>query len=118
MESTKVSQVIMALNEKLDPQGLMFVKSVVEKVDDKNYDAVLASISGLKSPTTVLIMSIFFGQFGVDRFMTGRIGSGICKLIFGWLTLGIWWLVDVIKAKKATCSYNLRKLQMTLNMMS
>jgi len=43
----------------------------------------------------VLIMSIVFGQLGVDRFIMGHIGLGILKLI----TLGgcgIWWLIDVI----------------------
>ena len=42
-----------------------------------------------------LIMSIIFGQLGVDRFMMGHIGLGILKLI----TLGgfgIWWLIDLI----------------------
>ena len=43
----------------------------------------------------VLLMSIFFGHFGVDRFIMGHIGLGILKL----LTMGgcgIWWLIDVI----------------------
>jgi len=43
----------------------------------------------------VLLMSIFFGSIGVDRFIMGHIGLGILKLItIG--GFGVWWLVDVI----------------------
>ncbi|MFZ3385966.1 MAG: TM2 domain-containing protein [Candidatus Hydromicrobium sp.] len=42
-----------------------------------------------------LVMSIVFGQLGVDRFIMGHVGLGILKLItFG--GFGIWWIVDVI----------------------
>lgn len=42
-----------------------------------------------------LLMSIFFGWIGVDRFMMGKVFTGILKLItFG--GLGIWWLIDLI----------------------
>lgn len=42
--------------------------------------------------------AFLFGGFGVDRFMRGQVGVGVCKLLFGWLTLGIWALVDWIIA--------------------
>lgn len=42
-----------------------------------------------------LLMSIVFGQLGVDRFIMGHVGLGILKLItFG--GFGIWWIIDVI----------------------
>ncbi len=42
-----------------------------------------------------LVMSVIFGSLGVDRFIMGKVGTGILKLItLG--GLGIWWLVDVI----------------------
>ena len=45
--------------------------------------------------TVALVVSIFLGSLGVDRFMMGHIGLGVLKLItFG--GCGIWWLIDVI----------------------
>lgn len=42
-----------------------------------------------------LVMSVVFGWIGVDRFIMGKVGTGILKLItFG--GIGIWWLVDLI----------------------
>lgn len=114
MESGKISSICMQLNNKIDPYGLASIKSSLEKLDDSKYESVMAAVSNLKDPTTVLLFSLFLGQFGVDRFLLGKTGSGICKLIFGWLTLGIWWLVDVIKAKDNTKKFNSEKMTQAL----
>jgi RNA polymerase subunit RPABC4/transcription elongation factor Spt4 len=45
--------------------------------------------------TTLLIISIFLGELGVDRFYVGKIGTGILKLVTVG-GLGIWWLIDII----------------------
>lgn len=43
----------------------------------------------------LLLISIFFGTLGVDRFIMGQVGWGLLKLITGG-GFGIWWLIDVI----------------------
>ncbi|MDO8528279.1 MAG: TM2 domain-containing protein [Nanoarchaeota archaeon] len=55
-----------------------------------------------------LLLSIFVGSLGVDRFYMGYIGTGILKLI----TLGgfgLWWLIDLILI--ATRSTAFKKVQ-------
>jgi TM2 domain-containing membrane protein YozV len=49
-----------------------------------------------KSWAVALILSIFFGVLGIDRFYLGYTGKGILKLITGG-GLGIWWLIDLIR---------------------
>jgi TM2 domain-containing membrane protein YozV len=49
-----------------------------------------------KSRLVATLLSFFLGGLGVDRFYLGNIGMGVAKLLVGWLTFGIWPLVDFI----------------------
>lgn len=46
----------------------------------------------------VWVGSFLFGGLGVDRFLRGQVGLGILKLLFGWVTLGLWAFIDWIIA--------------------
>jgi TM2 domain-containing membrane protein YozV len=42
-----------------------------------------------------LLLSIFVGVFGIDRFYLGKVGTGILKLLtFGGFT--VWAIIDII----------------------
>ena len=47
-----------------------------------------------------LLLSIFLGWFGVDRFYLGYTGLGLAKLLITIFTCGVagwvWWIIDVI----------------------
>jgi hypothetical protein len=58
--------------------------------------APTVAVPGAKSHLVAILLSIFVGVFGIDRFYLGHIGLGIAKLLLSWATFGIWWLVDVI----------------------
>jgi TM2 domain-containing membrane protein YozV len=48
-----------------------------------------------KNFTTALLLSIFLGGLGIDRFYLGKVGTGLLKLItFG--GFGIWYIIDIL----------------------
>lgn len=64
----------------------------------------------LKDPTLALLLSFFFGTFGVDRFYIGNVTLGVLKL----LTIGgcgIWTIIDWFIMMKITRQQNLKKFK-------
>jgi len=59
---------------------------------------VTGSPTGERDWLTALLLSIFVGYLGVDRFYTGHTGLGIAKLLLTVLCgVGlVWWLLDIV----------------------
>lgn len=67
-----------------------------------------------KTPTNMLLISIFLGGWGVDRFMMDEVGMGILKLLTGGVC-GVLWLVDVIQISQKVREDNFNKLMAALS---
>lgn len=108
MEQQKVDMFIMTNGSNLPEQQIPFIREKLLALDDSKWTAL--SCIQFKNPTTALILSIFIGVWGVDRFYIGDTGLGIGKL----LTCGglwIWAIIDLFLISGATKQKNYEKLQ-------
>ena len=87
-------------------EQLPSLRQRLSQLDDSQANQVIAA-ANVKSPTTALILSIFLGTLGVDRFYIGHIGLGVAKLLLAWLTFGLWTIVDWFLIINATKKANL-----------
>ena len=108
MTKENVTQLMMNLNGKIPEDKAILLKQKLETADDSLVNNIAAM--NLHNPTHILLFSIFLGGFGVDRFMIGDTGVGIAKLIFGWVTCGIWPLVDIFITYKRAKEKNAEKI--------
>ena len=75
-------------------------KKVVKRVKSVKKPSPSSSGKRNKNWLTALLLSIFLGYLGVDRFYMGYTGRGILKLLVSIVTIGmgawIWWIIDII----------------------
>ena len=118
MDAQKVDLFI-ATNKDLFPQEqLAVIKEKLLQYDDDKW--ILLSSIQFKKPTTALILSIFLGDLGIDRFYIGDTGLGIGKLAYflctAWLWIfflpicEIWRIIDLFLIMKATRQANFEKI--------
>lgn len=111
MDANKIDMFFVANGKKLPPEKAVIIREKMAQVDDSRY-ATINSIE-FKDPTTMLMVSIFLGELGVDRFMMGETGMGILKLLTGGLC-GILWLIDLIGISNKVKEYNFNELMKIL----
>lgn len=108
MDAQKVDMFILTNGKYLPEEDIPFIREKLLELDDTKWAAL--SMLQFKNPTTSLILSIFLGCYGIDRFYIGDTGLGIGKL----LTcggVGIWTIVDWFLISGSTKEKNYIKLQ-------
>ena len=98
-------------------EQLPSLRQRLSQLDESQANQVIAA-ANIKNPTTALILSIFLGTLGVDRFYIGHVGLGVAKLLLAWLTFGIWTIVDWFHIINATKKTNLVALNNALATMT
>mgnify|MGYP001079584447 FL=1 len=111
MTQEKVDMYIMTNQKYLPAEKVVFLKQKLLEADEAKFN--LVSAVEFKDPTTLLMVSIFLGSLGIDRFMLGETGMGILKL----LTLGlcgILTIIDWFSVQKKAKELNYTKLMLVL----
>lgn len=111
MTQDKVDLYVMNNQKYLPAEKIVFLKQKLLEADEAKFS--LVSAVEFKDPTTLLLVSIFLGSFGIDRFMLGDTGMGVLKL----LTLGVCGILTIIDwftVQKRTKEMNYNALMLAL----
>ena len=111
MEKQRVDMFLATKAEYFNPIQLSDIRNQLEAMDDDKF--VMLSGMELRNPTTILVIAIVLGW---ERFFLDDIGLGLLKVLtcYG---CGIWWLIDILSAKKRAQDYNYKKFIQFRNLM-
>ena len=111
MTQDKVDTYIMTNQKYLPAEKIVFLKQKLLEIDETKFS--LVSAVEMKDPTTLLLVSIFLGTLGIDRFMLGETGMGILKLRTVGLC-GVLTIIDWFTIQKKTQDLNFNNLMLVL----
>lgn len=107
MEQQKIDMFIMTNQKYFPAEKIMYLKDKLRTMDEEKFS--LVSTIELKDPTTLLLVSLFLGGLGIDRFMIGDTGMGVLKLLTGG-GCGILAIVDWFTISGKTKEVNFNKI--------
>lgn len=108
MDANQIDQFLALNSENLPEERLNEIRELLANADPNK--ANILNATQLKGKTMMLIISIFLGSYGVDRFMLGDTTMGVIKL----LTCGgcgIWTIIDWFSISNKTKEYNYNKVR-------
>ena len=111
MDSQKLEMYIMSNAKYFPEEKIVYLKEKLSTMDESKF--MLLSSLELKDPTIILIISIFLGYLGIDRFMLGDTGMGVLKLLTGGVC-GILAIIDWFTISKKAKELNFNKVMMLI----
>ena len=111
MTQDRVDMFVMTNQKYLPAEKIVFLKQKLMEADENKFS--LVSAVEFKDPTTLLLVSLFLGGLGVDRFMLGETGMGILKLLTAGVC-GILTIIDWSSVQKKTKELNYNNLMLVL----
>lgn len=79
VDKQKVDMFIMTNKKYFPAEKIMFLTEKLYAIDEAKF--TMLSALEFKDPTTLLLVSLFLGCYGVDRFLLKDIGMGVLKLL-------------------------------------
>ncbi len=92
MKEQDVNMFMVANKDNLPEEFLPQIRQKMLEMNEEKWANI--SMLQFKSTTTMLLISIFLGELGVDRVMLGQTGAGMGKLV-ACGGCGIWWVIDL-----------------------
>lgn len=111
MTLDRVDTYVMTNQKYLPAEKIALLRERLLAADDSKFN-MISSVE-FKDPMTLLLISIFLGELGIDRFMMGEVGMGVLKLLTGGLC-GILWIYDLITIQKRAKELNFNNLMAVL----
>lgn len=113
MDQQKIQMFLITNQKKFEASQIPFITKKLNELSD--HQVMVVSTADYKEPATLLIVSLFFGGLGVDRFMLGEIGMGVLKfLTLG--GLGIWTIIDWFNIMSKTRKKNFETFLQSIEM--
>lgn len=114
--------ILNAWQDKIPSESVFGLQKQLEtqlKDADENALSQLSMIQ-LKDPIIGLVLGLFLGVFGADRFYKGDIGLGVAKLIltltiFGIIISWVWAIVDYFLVWQGIKRDNFQKIMLNLS---
>ncbi len=108
MTEEKVMQVMAVIGNKIPEEKRIIVRDKLRGAEDSKAEYILSV--KLHETVNIVLLSVFLGGLGIDRFVIGDTGLGVGKLLLGWLTVGIWPFVDIFFSYRKAKEKNYMKI--------